>query len=90
MVTIKWTSKGEDRMNRDTRAFRGKVVEEYGTVSAFAEAMHWSPRKASYVTTGRQDMTAEEIENCAEALHVDNVQDFMRIFYPLLSIKWTA
>ena len=76
-------------MNRDTRAFRGKVIEQYGTIGNFADAMNWSGRKASYVTTGRQDMTAEEIEKSAEALHVDNVNDFMRIFYPFLSIKWT-
>ena len=77
-------------MNRDTRAFRGKVVEQFGTVSSFANAMNWSPRKASYVTSGRQEMTAGEIENCAEALGVDNAHEFMRIFYPMMSIKWTA
>lgn len=76
-------------MKRDTRAFRGKVIEQYGTVGSFASAIGWSGRKASYITNGRQDMTAKEIEDCAEALHVDNANDFMRIFYPMLSIKWT-
>lgn len=74
---------------RDTRAFRGKVIEEFGTVSKFAEAMNWSPRKASYVTVGRQEMTVAETEKCAEVLHIYTARDFMRIFYPNVSIKWT-
>lgn len=77
-------------MNRDTKAFRGRVIEVFGTIGSFANAMGWSGRKASYITTGRQNMTAKEVEECAEALHVNNAKDFVRIFYPMLSIKWTA
>ena len=76
-------------MRRDTRALRGKVIEEYGTVCNFASAMGWSNRKASYITVGRQELTVQEAEDCAKALHVDNARDFMRIFYPQVSIKWT-
>ena len=76
-------------MNRDTRALRGKVIEEYGTVGNFAKAIGWSARKASYVTAGRQELTVQEAEECAKALNVDNARDFMRIFYPRVSIKWT-
>lgn len=77
-------------MNRDTRAFRGRIIEEFGSITSFAKAMDWSQRKASYITNGRQDMTVKEVEDCAEVLGVDNAKDFMRIFYPLLSIKWTS
>ena len=76
-------------LNANVKPFRMKVIETYGSIGAFAKAANWSARKASYVTTGRQDLTAKDIENCAEVLGVDNVFDFMRIFYPLLSIKWT-
>jgi hypothetical protein len=65
------------------------VIAKFGTVGNFAKAMKWSGRKASYVTTGRQILTVEEAAQCAEVLDVDNEKDFMRIFYPLLSIKWT-
>ena len=40
-LSIKWTynfRKETMKMSRDTRAFRGKVIEEYGTVGKFAEA----------------------------------------------------
>lgn len=69
--------------------FRGRVIAIYGTIGKFAKAMNWSPRKASYITTGRQIMTVAEAEKCAEVLDVENEKDFMRIFYPMLSIKWT-
>ena len=33
--------------------------------------------------------TVKEAEQCAEVLEIVNIQDFMRIFFPVLSIKWT-
>lgn len=77
-------------MQNQASAFRGRVIEVFGTIGNFAKAMNWSGRKASYVTTGRQDLTIKEAEKCAEVLSIDNMNDFMRIFYPMLSIKWTA
>lgn len=76
-------------MQNQANEFRGCVIAKFGTVGNFAKAMNWSGRKASYVTTGRQILTVEEAAQCAEVLNVDNEKDFMRIFYPLLSIKWT-
>ena len=76
-------------MQNQAAALRGRVIEVCGTVGKFANAMNWSLRKASYITTGRQIMTVKEAEDCAEVLNVDNSNDFMRIFYPVLSIKWT-
>ena len=52
-------------------------------------AMNWSGRKASYITTGRQIMTIKDADQCAEVLEVETMKDFMRIFFPILSIKWT-
>lgn len=76
-------------MQNPANVLRGKVIEKYETVGNFAKAIGWSARKASYITTGRQILTVEEATQCAEVLDVDNVHDFMRIFYPMLSIKWT-
>ena len=77
-------------MSNAASAFRGKIVEKYGTVQKFAEAMHWSGRKASYVSTGRQVLTIAEAEKCAEVLDIENVQEFLRVFFPVLSNKWTG
>ena len=35
-------------------------------------------------------LTVKEAEECAEVLGIDNADDFMRIFYPMLSIKRAA
>lgn len=76
-------------MQNPANNLRGYVVAKFGTIGNFADAIGWSARKASYITTGRQIMTVKEAEECAEVLNIDNVADFMRIFYPILSIKWT-
>ena len=76
-------------MNNQAAALRGRVIEKFGTIQNFASAIKWSGRKASYITTGRQAMTIDEAQECAEVLQINNNEEFMRIFYPQLSIKWT-
>ena len=76
-------------MQQDCSALRGRVIEKHGTIGNFAKIMKWSGRKASYVVNGRQAMTLKEAEQCAEVLDVEDGKDFLRIFFPLLSIKWT-
>lgn len=76
-------------MQNDCNAFRGRVIEKHGTIGNFATAMNWSGRKASYIVSGRQVMTIREAEQCAEVLDVEDEKDFMRIFFPSLSIRWT-
>lgn len=76
-------------MQNPASELRGEALKKFGTIANFAEAMKWSGRKASYITTGRQMMTIKDAEQCAEVLEVKTMKDFMRIFFPMLSIKWT-
>lgn len=76
-------------MQNPASELRGEAIKKFGSVTKFAEAMKWSGRKASYITTGRQIMTIKDAEQCAEVLDIMTVKDFMRIFFPVLSIKWT-
>ena len=76
-------------MQNNSSAFRGLVIEKFGTIGNFASAMNWSGRKASYIVNGRQMMTIKEAEQCAEALEVEDEKGFLRIFFPTLSIRWT-
>ena len=69
-------------MERSENPFRGKVVEKFGTISAFADAMKWSGRKASYIVSGRPDLKVEEAYKCAEVLEIDDISEFLRIFMP--------
>lgn len=76
-------------MQNPATELRGEAVKKFGSVANFAKAMKWSGRKASYITTGRQIMTIKDAEDCAEVLGIGTMKDFMRIFFPMLSIKWT-
>lgn len=76
-------------MQNPASELRGEAIKQYGSIANFAKAMNWSGRKASYITTGRQIMTVKEVEQCAEVLNVVTLKDFMRIFFPMQSIKWT-
>lgn len=76
-------------MQNPASELRGEALKKFGSISNFANAMKWSGRKASYITTGRQIMTTKEAEQCAEVLELKSIKDFMRIFFPVLSIKWT-
>lgn len=76
-------------MQNPASELRGEAIKKFGSITKFAEAINWSGRKASYIMTGRQILTINDAENCAEVLDVKNEKDFMRIFFPILSIKWT-
>ena len=90
-MSIKWTIEyeGEKIVQNPANELRGEAIKKFGSIAKFANAMHWSGRKASYITTGRQIMTVKEAEDCAEVLDIVCMKDFMRIFFPVLSIKWT-
>lgn len=76
-------------MQNPANELRGCVIAKFGTIGKFAEAINWSFRKASYILSGRQVMTVKDVKECAEVLSIDNADDFLRIFYPMQSIKWT-
>lgn len=76
-------------MQNPASELRGEAIKKFGSIANFGKAMNWSGRKASYITTGRQIMTIKDAEQCAEVLEVETMKDFMRIFFPILSIKWT-
>ena len=66
-------------MQNQSNALRGRVIEMFGTIGNFADAIKWSGRKASYVTTGRQALTVKEAEKCAEVLNIDNSDDLVKL-----------
>ena len=76
-------------MQNPASELRGEAIKKFGSIANFADAMNWSGRKASYITTGRQMMTIKDAEQCAEVLEIKTMKDFMRICFPMLSIKWT-
>lgn len=60
---------------------RGRIVEMYGSIARFAEAIGWSARKVSYIVNGKQEPTGKEIEAMAEALQVEIPEDLRVLFF---------
>lgn len=66
-----------------------EIIKKYGKITKFADAIGWSDRKTNSIANGKQSMKTNEVEKVAEYLHVKDAEEFMRIFYPGVSIKWT-
>ena len=51
---------------------RGLVVAQYGSIRKFAEALEWSYAKAYRIIAGLQEPNATDINQMADALHIQN------------------
>lgn len=63
------------------RTLRGKIVESYGSMRAFADALGWNGQKVLRIVGGSQEPTASEILAMASLLHVDVPEDLMSLFF---------
>lgn len=68
---------------------RGIVLSRFRTIGAFANAIKWKRTKASRIINGSQTPNVEDVQSIAECLHIDTQDLFMKIFFNLLSTKWT-
>lgn len=64
-----------------TRTLRGRIVELYGSLRAFAEALGWHEQKVWRIVSGTQEATAGEICAMAAALQVDIPEDMRALFF---------
>ena len=61
--------------------FRGKVIERFGSLSAFAAAMGFSPATLSWRMTGRAEWKRDEIARAINLLRI-NPADIALYFFP--------
>lgn len=57
-------------MSYDLSKLRGKIVEKYGTLGAFAEAMGWSERTNSLKINGKNEWKQSEIITATKLLGI--------------------
>lgn len=69
---------------------RGAVLSKFKTIGNFADKAGWSRNKASRIINEKQVPTVEDIITAADALEIHSQHDFMQIFLPTASTKWTA
>lgn len=61
------------------RKLKGRIVEKYGTMAAFAEALGLSKQSLSLKMTGKVGLSQEDIEQWSELLDI-KLEDY-GIFY---------
>ncbi len=64
------------------KAFKGKVVEVYGSIGKFAEAFGISENQMQNKLSGKSGWSLEDVQKAAELLNIkDNASECHRIFF---------
>ena len=64
-----------------TETLRGRVIGMYHSILKFAEAVHWSSRKAYDIVNGKQQPTGKDIETMCDALRIEIPEEMKRLFF---------
>lgn len=65
----------------NSNAFKGRIVEEYGSQRAFCEHIGYDQNTLSRIMSGKKHPNIKESSAFAEALHL-SADEFLKIFYP--------
>ena len=66
-------------MDYDYSKLRGRIVEKFGTASAFADALHTHKAQVSAKLNNKVDITKQDIESWSNLLDID-ITDY-GVFY---------
>lgn len=68
-------------------SMRGQIFSRYSNITEFAKSIGWDRKKASRIINGVQRPTADEMEQMARNLGIEDHSLFISIFFPRLSTK---
>lgn len=60
---------------------RGRIISMYHTILNFANAIHWSPRKAYDIVNGKQIPTGTDIDDMCTVLNVEIPEEMRSLFF---------
>lgn len=63
-------------------ALRGIVLSQFQSITDFAKELKWDRKKASRIINQVQRPTADDMEQMASLLHIDDAVTFVHIFFP--------
>jgi len=66
---------------------RGAVFSKFNSIASFADAVGWKRNKASRILNGIQRPSADDMEQMADCLNIQDATAFVSIFFPQLSTK---
>ncbi len=64
-----------------TKTLLGRIVEKFGSMRRFAEALGWNEQKVRRIVNGAQEPTASEILAMGRLLNVEVPEDMMALFF---------
>ena len=67
---------------------RGAVLTKFPSISCFAKEMNWDRKKASRIINRIQKPSADDMEQMAKILGVNDSDSFVRIFLPSVPTMW--
>ena len=59
---------------------RGKIIEQYGTISKWTKAHDWPPTKMNRILNGKQDIDASDIKTVAASLKIEDPAEIVSLF----------
>ena len=77
--------KGEKRMENN---LRGAVLSKYQNITCFAKALNWDRKKASRIVNRVQKPSADDMEQMAKCLNVQDAESFVLLFLPSVPTMW--
>ena len=59
---------------------RGKIIEQYGTISNWTRDHQWPLTKINRILSGRQDIAASDIKTVAASLKIEDPAEIVSLF----------
>ena len=59
---------------------KGRIIERFGSLSKFADAVNWSSTKISRMMSGKQEPSVKDVKDMAVALEITNPVDVVALF----------
>ena len=69
-------------------SMRGAVLTKFQSITDFANAMKWDRKKASRIVNRVQKPSADDMEQMAACLGIQDADSFVHIFLPSVSTMW--
>lgn len=67
---------------------RGAVLARFQNITCFAKELNWDRKKASRIVNRIQKPSADDMEQMARCLNVQDADSFVSLFLPSVPTLW--
>lgn len=73
----------------NVEALRMGILSKHKNFSECARSMGWKPSKLNRIMRAEQELSETDINQLAKNLDIQTCEEFVNIFFPTMSTKWT-